>query len=167
MTSLLPRGSDDPPDLASRMCPFCGRVTGSVLIDGEIACTACGHQKEPHKPDLSWHGPTGRWRNAHGIVQTIRGMCTDEAPHEEIDQALGRLDDIVYATTHAELDEAGLKRAADALRLPAQMGCTCPWDDDGNPPSSCACAQRAELERREIARRAITAYLAAPGQHQR
>jgi hypothetical protein len=31
----------------------------------------------------------------HGLIQTIRGMCTDERPYPEIDQALVRLDDML------------------------------------------------------------------------
>jgi hypothetical protein len=32
---------------------------------------------------------------AHGHVQVIRGMCTDEVDHREIDRALVRLDDVI------------------------------------------------------------------------
>jgi hypothetical protein len=32
----------------------------------------------------------------HGTVQTIRGMCSDELTHEEIDGKLGELDELIY-----------------------------------------------------------------------
>jgi hypothetical protein len=32
----------------------------------------------------------------HGTVQTIRGMCSDQLTHEEIDGKLAELDDLVY-----------------------------------------------------------------------
>ncbi len=38
---------------------------------------------------------------AHGHVQVIRGMCSDERPWHEIDQALVRLDDVIYPGDHA------------------------------------------------------------------
>jgi hypothetical protein len=34
--------------------------------------------------------------SVHGAVQTIRGMCSDQLDHEEIDAKLGELDDLVY-----------------------------------------------------------------------
>jgi hypothetical protein len=32
----------------------------------------------------------------HGRIQTIRGMCTDELPHAEIDAALVELEELTY-----------------------------------------------------------------------
>lgn len=32
----------------------------------------------------------------HGTLQVIRGMCSDQLPHEEIDVKLAELDDLVY-----------------------------------------------------------------------
>lgn len=33
---------------------------------------------------------------AHALIQTIRGLCTDEADHREIDAKLVELDDLVH-----------------------------------------------------------------------
>jgi hypothetical protein len=37
----------------------------------------------------------------HGRIQTIRGMCTDEEPHVQIDMALSRLDELVLELSDA------------------------------------------------------------------
>lgn len=34
--------------------------------------------------------------NAHGLIQTARGMCTDERPYPEIDAMLSEALDVVY-----------------------------------------------------------------------
>lgn len=54
----------------------------------------------------------------------------------------------------AEMVAAG----ADALRgQVATMGCTCRWDEDGSPPSSCRCAEREEQERWRLSERVLRA----------
>jgi hypothetical protein len=33
----------------------------------------------------------------HGLVMTLRGMCSDEDPYTAIDQKLAELDDLIYS----------------------------------------------------------------------
>jgi hypothetical protein len=39
----------------------------------------------------------------------------------------------------------------------AEVGCTCQWDENGNPPVTCRCAERAEHERWRLAERVLRA----------
>lgn len=50
---------------------------------------------------------------------------------------------------------------AGAKHLPARMGCICLWDEDGNPPPSCDCAERSQRLAREQVRQIVAAVLEA------
>jgi hypothetical protein len=51
-----------------------------------------------------------------------------------------------------------VKAGGDALKGQiGQMGCLCPWDDDGNPIGDCKCADRMEQERWRLAERVLRA----------
>lgn len=58
--------------------------------------------------------------SAHALIQTARGMCTDERPHVEIDALLGRAVDAVKDVEEA-LAEAERTRDAAIKTLNAIM----------------------------------------------
>jgi hypothetical protein len=69
-------------------------TSGSRHCLGDRVCT---------DPMCPRHGLGGSIDDAlraavHGHVQVIRGMCSDEVDHREIDRALVRLDDVIYSS---------------------------------------------------------------------
>lgn len=55
-------------------------------------------------------------------------------------------------------DDAAVARGAQAIAgVVAQMGCTCQWDEDGNPPENCDCAARMHDERLALAEAVLKA----------
>jgi hypothetical protein len=52
----------------------------------------------------------------HGRIQTLRGMCTDERPHVEIDAKLAELSEVVYQLRNAMEHPPGRPTEADLER---------------------------------------------------
>jgi hypothetical protein len=66
-------------------------------------------------------------------------------------------------TQHFTISEPMIYAGAEALRgKVATLGCTCPWDDEGNPPSLCACAARVTADLRSLAYDVLNAATNAP-----
>lgn len=61
----------------------------------------------------------------HGRLQTLRGMCTDERPHVEIDAKLAELDDLVHRLSCA-IEFPACKPTAAALERGRQPS----WQED-------------------------------------
>jgi hypothetical protein len=52
-----------------------------------------------------------------------------------------------------------VERSLRVVPMSLTLGCTCPWDENGNPPTNCDCGERAAEESRSDRRRAIEAAL--------
>jgi len=65
----------------------------------------------------------------------------------------------VYVAVDALLND-GASRAA-SQQLTTRLGCVCSWDEHGNPPDDCACAERSQAAAENEGRRVMSAAIAA------
>lgn len=63
--------------------------------------------------------------------------------------------------THLFSDPAVVEASLKAVSPGALAGCTCFWDEHGNPPAGCRCSERAWAEAHEDRREALAAAVAA------
>lgn len=95
-----------------------------------------------------------------------------EGPWRECGECGRRLEELVALETVrrpsgpvVSVDALLSDAAIDALRtsgiIGARVGCTCTWDEDGNPPASCRCTERGDQQEREACRQALRAAVAA------
>lgn len=73
-----------------------------------------------------------------------------------IADAFDKLADNPSSSSVEQAVEAGAEALKGSVTV---MGCTCRWDEDGNPPPDCRCDERAADERRRYARLVIEAAL--------
>lgn len=75
---------------------------------------------------------------------------TDDAPQPRTvaEAAIAALDASRGETGSPEPSDEAVEAAlvSEGSAHIAVVGCTCPWDDDGNPPSSCRCGERREAQ---------------------
>lgn len=63
--------------------------------------------------------------------------------------------------THLLSDARVVEASLDAVPAGITIGCTCRWDEHGNPPDSCRCRERSREYAIKRRREALTAAVAA------
>lgn len=69
-------------------------------------------------------------------------------------------DKLVAALEHPEgITDEQVEHSLRVVPTPLTLGCTCSWDEDGNPPANCGCEARSEAATKLERRRALEAAL--------
>jgi hypothetical protein len=96
-------GLPSPEEDTDHPCNVCGRGWPYH----ENVCVYSGNALDLQEARAEVERLRAIWPEAHARIQTLRGECSDELPHQMLDQALAKLDDVLYAMTHpAESSDA-------------------------------------------------------------